>query len=309
LASGMNVNSLRTNSTLRKDEWVELDRAVISAAQDRLVVVKDLLGRGLRYTLTNGLGKTVLESENVSDMRAAEVSMDGVTRGQDDVVEYGIVGLPLPLFHKEYTLSIRHLAASRNVGESLDTTQARLASRKVADLQEEVVANGYDDFKYSDYTIYGLTDFTSRNIGTLSADWALSGTTGATIVSDVLSMKADALGAKMYGPYMLYISSDYETKMDEDYSTSKGNNTIRERILAISGIVDVKVCDKFAAGTVVLVQLTEDVIRMVEGLPLTNVEWETQGGMITHMKVMTISVPQIRTDQDGNCGVVHYSKA
>jgi len=307
LAANMDVAALRTNATLRREEWLEYDTAIIEAAQDRLVGVADLLGRGLRYGLTNGLGKTVLESENISDMRDAEVNMDGVTRGQNDAVNYEIVGLPLPIIHKDYQISIRKLAASRNTGEALDTTQARLASRKVADTQEDILFNGYGTFAFGGYNLYGYTNFPSRNTGTLGAAWTDSGTTGADIVDDVLAMKQDSLDAKMYGPYILYIPAAYETKLDEDYSDAKGSNTIKERIMQITNIQDVKVADKLAADNVLLVQMSMDVVRMVEGLPLTNVEWEEQGGMVFLYKVMTISVPNLRTDQDGNCGITHYT--
>ena len=44
LANNMNVNALRTNATLRKDEWELLDRAVIEIARERpdLVCGKDV---------------------------------------------------------------------------------------------------------------------------------------------------------------------------------------------------------------------------------------------------------------------------
>jgi len=305
LASGMNVNSLRTNATLRNDEWKQFDEGIVSAAQDRLVGVNDLLSRGLRYTIGNGLGKTVLESENVSDMRDASVSMDAVTAGENDAVNYEIVGLPLPIIHKDYQISIRKLEASRNLGESLDTTQARLASRKVADRMEDILYNGYGTFAFGGYNLYGYTNFPSRNTGSMTVDWATA--TGLQIVVDCQAMKQKQLDDSKYGPWIIYIAAAYETAMDSDYSTAKGSDTVRERILKIGGIQDIKVADKLANGNVLMVQMTDDVVRQVEGLPLTNVEWETKGGMIFHFKVMTISVPQLRTDQDGNSGIVHYT--
>lgn len=303
LAMGLNVNSLRTNATLRKDEWVQMDTAIVEAAQDRLVGVADVLGRGLRYTIANGLGKTVLESETVGDMLAAEVSMDGVTRARNDAVVYELVGLPLPLIHKEYQISIRKLWASRNLGEPLDTTQARLSARKVADTQEGMLFNGYDSFQFADYVIYGLCDFPYRNSVTMSKDWA-STATGPEIVADVLAMKQASIDDLHYGPWMLYVPTNFETRLDEDYSDAKGEGTVRDRILKITGILGVKVADKLTSSYVVLVQMTEDVVRIVEGMPLTNVEWEAQGSMIFHFKVMTISVPQIRADQNQRSGVV-----
>lgn len=306
MATNMDVGCLRTNATLRLDEWKAYDAAIIQAAQDRLVGVADLRGRGLVYSIANGMGKTILESENVSDLNPAQVSMDGVTRGTNDAVEYDIVGIPLPIFHKDFSISIRKLAASRNTGESLDTTQAALASRKVADLEEETLFNGYNSFKFGGYYIYGYTDFPSRNTYTISTGWTTA--TAANIVIDVIAMKALALADKRFGPFILYIPGNYETVMDKDYSVSGSlMMTIRERILKIGMIEAIKVADKLAASNVIMSQMTVDNARMVDGLPLTTVEWTQQGEMIFNFKVMTIAVPELRTDQDGNSGIVHGS--
>src|SRR5688572_27537476 len=51
------------NATLRKDEWIQLDTAIIAAAKERLRVVADLRSAGLTYSIPNGMGKTVLETE------------------------------------------------------------------------------------------------------------------------------------------------------------------------------------------------------------------------------------------------------
>lgn len=301
LAANMDVSVLRTNATLRKDEWKEMDDAIIDEHQGRLVGVADLEMKGNTFTVANGLGKTILESENVDDLRDAQVSMDGVTTGQNETVNYEVVGIPLPFIHKDYQIPIRKLNASRNVGESLDTTQARLASRKVADTLEGMLFNGYSSFAFGGYTIYGYTDWPSKLDRAIGTDWATD--TGANILTDVLAAKQLLINAKMYGPYAMYIPANFETKMDEDYSTAKGDNTIRDRILAVKGFESLKVADKLTSSKVVIVQMTQDVVRMVKGLPLTNVEWESKGGMIFNFKVMTIQVPELRTDQAGNAGV------
>ena len=56
-----------------------------------------------------------------------------------------------------------------------------------------------------------------------------------------------------------------------------------------------------------MIQMTPDVVRLVRGMGLQNVEWGTEGNMITKYKVMTIQVPQIRSDINGKCGIVHMS--
>src|SRR5690606_33206914 len=75
LQSGFNVNALRTNGTLRKDEWIQYDTAVVEVARKRLGAVADLLNAGLRYNLANALGTTRVEWETVSDMDPADITM------------------------------------------------------------------------------------------------------------------------------------------------------------------------------------------------------------------------------------------
>jgi hypothetical protein len=131
--------------------------------------------------------------------------------------------------------------------------------------------------------------------------------TAAGILQDVLEMKQSMINSYFQGPYQLYIPTAYETVMDDDYDTQTPGTTIRERILKIGGIKNVKVLNKLTADNVLLVQMTSDVVRLVEGFDLQNVEWKTEGGMITHNKIMSIVVPQIRSDRNGKCGIVHLS--
>ena len=77
----------------------------------------------------------------------------------------------------------------------------------------------------------------------------------------------------------------------------------------ISGIEAVRTADYMTANNVVLVQMSSDVVRVVEAMPLTTVEWGTEGGLIHNFKVMTIMVPQIRADQNGASGITHLRAA
>jgi hypothetical protein len=106
---------------------------------------------------------------------------------------------------------------------------------------------------------------------------------------------------------MLYIPTAYETVIDGDYDVVSPGVTIRERIMKIAGISGIKVVDSLTADNVLLVQMTPDVVRLVRGMGLTNVQWATEGGMVTKFKVMAIMVPQIRSDQNGKSGIVHLA--
>ena len=299
----LNVNA----STLRKDEWKDLDKAVMDAAKQRFVGVADLNARGLTYNITNGLGTTVLEHENISDISAAEMNMDAVTRGRDDRPQYDIGYLPLPVIHKSFHFNIRTLSASRKNGMPLDTTMAEMAGRVVAEKVESILFNGSGTFTYGGGVIYGYTDFPNRITGDLSVAWDGSAATGATILTDVRAMKQASINARHYGPWVIYIPTHYETALDADFKAAS-DKTIRERLLEVGGIQDIKVADFLSTDCVLMVQMTSNVVRMVNGLGVTPVEWTSEGGMVFHNKVMTIQVPQIRADQNNRTGVVHYSE-
>lgn len=294
------------NATLRKDEWKEMDSQIVEAAKTRLVGVADLYAKGLVLRLSNGLGKTVLEYEDLSEMTAAHLDMDAVVHGQKDRPKYDLKYLPLPITHKEFSFNARVLAASRTSGDPVDTTAGMLAARVVAEHVESTLFTGASTFAYGGGTLYGYTDHPNRNTVTLSVNWDDSAKTGSLILDDVRAMKQASIDAKHYGPWALYVPTSYETTLDDDFK-AESDKTIRQRILEIGGIETVKVVDSLPADTVVLVQLTADTVRIVEGLPLTTVEWDTHGGMATEYKVMTIMVPQIRADQYGNCGVTVLS--
>jgi uncharacterized linocin/CFP29 family protein len=194
--------------------------------------------------------------------------------------------------------------ASRNKGMPLDTAQAQIASRKVAEKAEYILFKG-DSITVDGAQIYGLENQPQRNTGSLTANW--DGTaTGAEIVADVLAM-IDALQAKnMYGPYGLYISENNYNHMGEDYKVESAK-TILQRVMEIPGIVFIQPTSSITANAVVMLQLTPDVIDIIIGMQPTTLQWDTNGGMVSHFRVMTIMVPRFRVDQLSQSGIAHYT--
>jgi len=289
-------------ATLRKDEWILLDQAVIKAAKSRLNAVADLRRAGLQFTIPNGLSKTVLQHETQSDIGDAIVSMDGIREGNSDRPHYDIANLPLPIIHKDFQFSARQVEASRNGGSPLDTTTAELAARRVAEEAEKLTLGESSSYQYGGGTVYGYKNFPDRLTGSLTAP---TPSNHPTTVSEVLAMIAQAVANNYFGPYVLYYSPDWYGSMDEDYSQSKGDNTLKDRLMKISQIQDVRSADFLTGNELILVQRTSDVARIVIGMDITTVQWESHGGMQLNYKVMAIIVPQLRSDFYGNTGIVH----
>lgn len=308
--------SIRVNAgaTLRREEWQLLDEAVMNVSRYRLGGIADLEAAGLVYNLNNAMGTTVLEYHDVSDAFEAELTMDGVTRSKGDRINYGAKYLPIPIIHVDYEINARVLAASRSLGNALDSTQAEVAARKVNEKLEKMLFTS-TSYAFGGGTIYSYVNHPHRNPVTLTVHWddvtatssADAVITGAKILQDVIAMKQASIDALHYGPWKLYIPTAYETVLDKDYDTTTPGTTIRERILKIEGITSIKVIDLLPANNVLLVQMTPDVVRLVKGMAVQNVEWQTEGRFINKYKVMTIQVPQVRSDYNAKSGIVHLA--
>lgn len=288
-------------STLRHEEWISFDLAVTKAARERLRFVADLRGAGLVHNIPNGMASTVLQTETQSDAHSAEISLDGKRRGSGDRQEFEVNLLPLPIIHSDFSFSARQVAVSRKGSTPLDTSASEMAGRRVAEEIEKLTLGVLPTFTFGGGSIFGVTNHPDINVKTMTAP---TSSNHATTVNEVLDMKTLSQDAFHFGPWMLYVSTTWDEFLDEDYSTAKGDNTLRDRLKKIDGIQDVRTLDFLPAKKMVLVQMTSDVARMVIGMDITTVRWETMGGMELNWKVLAIIIPQFRSDFNKRMGVV-----
>lgn len=332
----MGIHSPVFNATsLRKEEWIMFDEVVLRAARYRLRAWTDLMGANAMSGF-NAMATTVLEHETISDPGEAIVDMDGLASGRTDQPTYQLQGIPLPITFSDFTISARKLAASRQKGMPISTTMAEVAARRVAEMIEKTCIGTNTGLTYGGTNtagsygrtsqVYGYTNFPSRlTYATMRNPATTVSYTPSMTLADVLAILDLAKANKFTGPFMLYTSNDWDRYLDNDYILTGGNvatQTLRNRLRAIDEIVDVRRLDfMFATAptqnnnadkynnlnpfTFVLVQMTPDVARAINGMDLTTMQWESKGGALLNFRVMAIQVPQLRADYYGNCGIVH----
>jgi hypothetical protein len=105
---------------------------------------------------------------------------------------------------------------------------------------------------------------------------------------------------------VLFTPTAYDQPLDADFKAN-GALTVRQRIKELTGISDVITCDKLPADTVVWIQLSRETFMMLDGLPMTTIEWNTSGGLQVNWKIITIQVPDFRPDYAGRLGLVVLS--
>lgn len=334
--SGVQLPYVTTNATtLRRDEWIEFDNQLIEPQRERLRAYRDI-ARMSTYTF-NGLGTLMLEHETVSDPGRAYMDFDGLSEGTVDTPLFQPEGQPVPIFHSNFTYDRRRLEASRKSGNPLNVRGVNWATRRVMELVERNVigvAGTPVEYGSSSHTtaytrtpgVYGMINFPDRITKT---DLTIpTGSNPEATITDILEMRQLLYDANHYGPYGIYHSTDWDQFLDHDYARAGGNNanqTLRQRILAIGGededgsgeskqIKFVRRLDFLTpadshAFTMVMVSMNPNVVRALNGMPVTVFQYETRGGWSLHFRVACIMLAEFFADFAGNCGVLHARTA
>ena len=315
-------------TSLRKEEWIQFDEAVVMAAREPLQAWDDLKASST-YGGFNAMGHATVEYEAMDDSGNAIMDMNGLTEGENFGNLFSLRSTPLFITHAGFTLDERTLQISRNKGMPLDTTLAEKASRRIAETIEDVTIGLTTGITYGTVssgptahtgtsTVYGYRNFPSRVI--YSGLTTPLGTNPNATLDDINDMIETMQNQFFYGPYILYYSTDWHKWMNGDYgfvnSTGWGlapTKTLRERILDIPDIKDVRRLNRMTPArmsstfNLLLVQMTPDVAQAIDGMGVTTVQWQEKGGMQTNFKVMCIQVPRLKYDYNDRCGIMHAS--
>ena len=303
LANGMDINRLRTNAVLQKDEWVEMDERVIQIAQERLTVTQDLIDTGLVYDL-GGIGTTISQWQLESDMTEAVVSMEPDSEGNRDLLNYNTAQTPIPIISKDFRIGLRQLEASRRNGSRIDLTNADAAARVVARGVEKLILRG-NSASFAGNKIYGATNHPYTITGTAPGTWASDVDNAFKTIRHGLEL-ADK--NQRYGPFNVYVAPGLGLHLYDYYSDGSGQ-TVADRIENLPNINKLRVSDVLAPGTIAMIQMTSDTIDIAVAQTLITVEWDEKGGMASNFKVLTALAPRIKPDANGKLGIVYMTGA
>lgn len=337
--AGIQVSSIAANATsLTKDQWLRYDAATIPPQRERLRLYDDI-ARVETYSFP-GLGIKILEHETRSKMGKAYWDMDGRSEGTDDTPLSQLEGVPIGVLHGHFSVDLRTLESSRRSGMPLSTLAISEVTRAIMDLREDLAIGiaGAAPL-YGSSTNYGRT---AGNYGLLNFPDRITKTdlttpTGANpqaIFDDVLEMRDLMYAANHYGPFGIYHSTDYDRYLDAPYAYSDGSGwgiaptqTLRQALLGIGTeggmggnntnerqIRFVKRLDRLTpaashAFTMIMVSLNGNVIRALNGMPVTVFQEELRAGWEIQFMVACINQIEMFADFYGNCGLIHARTA
>lgn len=305
------INSFRTNDLLRKEEWQQLDETLVGVARQRLIGISDLVSRGLSFNL-GGLGVVLSQYEQLGDMSAAQVDFSAVTDGEKDAVTFTLKSVPVPIFHKDFSINVRTLEASRgpnSIGAPIDRTQIETAAQKVTEQMEEVLFNGMGTGAdggsvqqgagvTTQTSLFGYTN--EPNINTQAGgSWATATNPQTDLINTIGVLEGDRYFG---GQYVAYVPTTQYNKLRNFFTDGSGDQ-IFDRVKRIQGLEDIRPGDRLTSGTAVMVTMRRDVVDLAIGQDLTVVEWETKGGLMLHFKILCALAPRVKSDSLGGSGL------
>lgn len=311
MLENVETEGLRTLAPMTDRAQVLLDRAVVEVGLQRLTLVADLMAAGLTYPLNDPLSVSQLEWNTMSKIGAAQRTMNPSSRGENKLPIVSPNRLPIYLTTDEFEIDIRTLRTSQRIGTPLDTSIAKQCVRAVNEAVEDAAINGAttldgQDLKVAGYTAPGLLNAPGAEAESLTAAAWSTAPVGSTVFSQTQAMITKLQGNKKFGPYRMYVPTVVGNAMDSDYNATNNAQglTIRQRLLQIDQLQAVKVADLLPATKVILVQMTSDVVDIVMGQPPTIIPWTSLDGFQIHNLVMAIMIPRVRSDYNGDSGVV-----
>lgn len=329
----LSIPALRALSPLSDKAQIMVDKAVVEVGLERLAFAADVMAEGLVYPIADPLSITLLEWEQINKIGTAQRTMTPSARGENQLIDRKVKRLPIYVTTDDFSLNIRTLKMSQRVGQPLDMSQIKQATRRVNESIEDAFIYGATTLDGQTFAVPAGTDakgtvltaeapglLTAPNANTnaLSVDWTGTntvGTTGPSMVNDVLTMIGKLQADKKFGPYNLYIGTKAGNLIEGDFKVNT-TDTIRqrlERIQAGGRNLKITVADRMPGASTgnqcALVQMTSDVVECVNGQPPTVIPWTSLDGFTLYWLVMAIMVPRVRDDYDGNSGICIGTKS
>lgn len=284
--------ALVENNTLREDQTREVDETVTRVARRDLVAVADLAA--LQDPMAKGIGATTYEFDRIAPVGEATHGMSILNLGDEDKVGFSRTAIPVPVTASQFRLDARERAAGQGFGDSIDLVNLEEHTRAVAEKLEDVLVNG-SPVVLGGNTMPGYTNLGARDTQSFSGSHWDDQTSGAhsAAVADVLNMRAGLTDNGFTGPYMLYVAPNFDGVLDDDYK-AESDRTLRERLLAITGITGIKVLPSLANDECLLVQMTRSVVTHAVGQSIVPVTWSSHGGLATHWAILDVGAFALR---------------
>lgn len=311
-----NLADLRALAPLPPDAQRLIDDAVVSVGLSRLTLVADLLAEGLVKPLPNWLAVPTIYQRRSGRAGHAQRTMVPKARGERQIQNEDGVTLPVFCTWDDFSFDVRTIAAALRAGYDIETSHVTGATRNVNEAIEDQGINGLVDeqgnlIKVGGHSAPGILNATGVNTyqylgGATGRAWDDASKTGEHILADVIDMVEILQGDGYYGPYNLYLPTTYGLKMGFDYKSATSGTIMSrlEELTAGNRPIRIRVADQLPANRTALVQMTEDVIDVVDGQRPAQVGWSDGPEFESFSIVLACQIVRVKANIEGGSGIV-----
>lgn len=310
-STGNDFNQFRSaanNLALPQDAQRMIETAITTVGTDRLQIGLSMINGGLTTPLPGWWGVPQIGRGKVSPNAGyAKRSFVPDTRGERQVANLGYDYWPVFCTSDDFSFDIRTLETAGRVNYQIDTVHAEAATRNCNYAIEDQILNGLTDSEGNVMTINGLGApglLSSPHTFTYST-W--TGLTGAQILDAIQAGIAILRGNKYFGPYDVWLPSNYTEKLGKDYTTGYPK-TIMSRLKELGPYggraLNIDFADLLPDDRVIIYQATKDNIDIVYGQGPTPVSWTDGPKFNTYWIVLACAVFRMFQNTNGDYGVV-----
>lgn len=339
------LKELRASSAFSPEEWEQIDEELNIKDDDGEVTAAsaapvdaglnfsdDVTGRHyndetLVDTLAGagfGVGDASLADYAYFDLLrnsnlSADTQMGMRTESNEDMVAYGLDGVPLPLDIVTVEIDGRefevHQAHGEDISEILDGQEAR---RALNEAEEKRLFNGWGNDVETEHgvlTVEGL-DSDIDQILQASASSGWNSGDGSTIMDDIDDMMAtveeqsnvdnpeEVPLVEQVGAHVIIPRKYYGKLTREDYETSATDEPVLDRLNRKYPYITFHAAKYLDADSCIMLLDDRRYFKMVNAQSPTSTSFDVDGGAALKVRVVSSRVPFIKAQPDGIAGVV-----
>jgi uncharacterized linocin/CFP29 family protein len=297
------VAAIGNASTLPKDVWGEWDREGVEVQREVLSVFNSLAAS---VSQPMPIGKLVHHFQTISDSSAANISLDGRSKGRTDRPVIAYHGTPLPIIDVPFSYGWREVEAARTEGYQLDSAGRQNAMYKAAEKAESLVLDGDDQIMVNNTSLYGLRTHPKRN--TRVTGFALNGATGEEWLGEITATLRMLHADNFKVPATIYVNWDDWFYATSTEFTAGYPKTIAQRVMELGGVREIVPADKLWANEIIAVNKDRRSLQVLNGMPLTTrAQFRANPEDDYNFVVMMAVALEIKFDAEDNCGIAHSS--
>ncbi len=273
-ASDAGYSALYTNAgRSAEDFYREVDDTILGEAEvyAEFALLNRIMMNNNRQI---SLGKTVSEYVRGGRVGKARVSMHGRGGIETDKASFDYDGTVVPVF--DTGVKREWLEVEGYSSEDFDEITYDLAE------SEKTVMRAINDYlwtgevhgktvSHKGYTWGGIKADGNVAQETLSVDLTDAATTGAQVVAEIKRIRDVGRNDNSNaGQAVLVVSTEIDSKFDDDMSTQYSNKTIRQRVLDLGGIGEIMVDNSLVGNQLALVYLNgTEGLHSVTAMPIS----------------------------------------